>query len=294
MSTPAALPALPGASDEPGSGPLEPAVLDGLLDDAAPLGAHRRLLAGDHRDLAAALVVPAPDAEALREAVTAADLGLRVLLVAGGNDPLEELRAARAGLLDLDTVDLVGARLPLPALPGAAGDAATAVLLGELDSSLPSWITVPVGATATPVLDVLAADGAENVTLDVTAGDAAQLAEVLRGLVDRDLTFRVAGLPGVQGGVRGGVPGGGPVGPDLPGLLNVLCATRAALNGAEPGELAAVLAARRTGPLVSALRRMSAADGAVTRAFLVAAEVPDAGAAASELDDLGLLPHPHL
>jgi hypothetical protein len=287
MSSPTALPALPGAADDPGTGPVEPPLLDELLDDAGPLAAHRDLLAGEHRDLVASLLVRATveEAAALVDDLAPGDAGIRVVLAA---QTLDGLRLARNTLLDVDAVDLVGVRLAVPRLDLASGGplgtdpaAATRLLLDALDSSAPAWITVPPGAAAEPVLDVLTADGAENAALDVASDGPEAVAGVLRRLVDRDLSFRVSGAAGVLGTTA---PDG------APGVLNLLGATRAALNGAEAAELAEILACRDPAPLTSALRRMSAADAAVLRAFLVAVEVPDAGAAGTELSRLGLVP----
>jgi len=301
-------------------------VLDALLDDGAarrlPLAeaaaAHRALLAGDLRDLVAALVVPADRAGELPDVLTAGDLGTRVLLAADpadsadpgvDDDPrtvggpvaaLRSLEAARSALWDEDRIELVGRRLPFPA---GAPDPATlaAGLLPLLASTVPTWLTLPPDAASTAgtesgegdagaVLDVLATDGAEYVTLDVS-GDPATVARLLRALVDRDLTFRTTGVPtGPKPGSPGSPGSPGEHGDGVvPGVLNVLCAVRAALNGAEAPELAQVLAADRPELLVSAVRRMSAADGAVVRAFLVAVEVPDATAAAARLQELGLV-----
>src|SRR4051794_2556201 len=131
MSSP--LPALPGASIDPGSGPIEPGILDGLLDDGSilagagvesALAAQRRLRAGPHRELLGALLVPVAAAEQLRAALGPVDLGLPVLLVTDGldrsTDPLVALRAARSVLLDEDRIELIGARLPLPPIDDAA------------------------------------------------------------------------------------------------------------------------------------------------------------------------------
>jgi len=313
-TTGAGLAGLPGSTPEPGDGPAEPGVLDALLDDGSarrlPLAeaaaAHRALLAGDLRDLVAALVVPADRAGELPDVLTAGDLGTRVLLTADPTESagpgadggpvaaLRSLEAARSALWDEDRIELVGRRLPLPA---GAPDPATlaAGLLPLLASTVPTWLTLPPDAASTAgtasgqgdagaVLDVLAADGAEYVTLDVS-GDPLTVARLLRALVDRDLTFRTTGVP------TGPKPGSPVEHADgvVPGVLNVLCAVRAALNGAEAPELAQVLAADRPELLVSAVRRMSAADGAVVRAFLVAVEVPDATAAAARLQELGLV-----
>jgi hypothetical protein len=98
---------------------------------------------------------------------------------------------------------------------------------------------------------------------------------VLRRAVDLDLSLRVTGVgDGAASTVQ---------------LLAALCAVRAALNGADEAEIAAVLAERGVAPLASALRRMSDADAAVTRAFLDAVVVPDAQAAALELAALHLV-----
>jgi len=284
------LPGLPGSTAEPGEGPAEPGILDALLDDGSarrlPLGdalaLHRALVGGDLRDLVAALVVPAARAGELPDVLTAADLGLRVLLAAdddaaegGPVAGLQALDDARSALWDEDRLELVGRRLPLP--PNTPDPAAmAAALLPVLASTVPTWITLPPDASDA-ALDVLAADGAEHVALDLS-GDPVAVARLLRALVDRELTFRTTGVPEAVAGAGAAA-----------GALTALCAVRAALNGAEPAELAQVLAAVGPGPLVSAVRRMSAADGAVVRAFLVAAEVPDATAAAEHLRDLGLL-----
>jgi len=282
------LPGLPGSTTDPGEGPAEASVLDALLDDgaltatpddpAAGLLAHRSLALGDDRDLLAALVVPASAAATLSGALTSADAGTPVLLAAEDLDPvaaLEALEAARADLWDEDRVEIVGRRFALP--PDLADpDRAVTALLGALTSAVPAWIALGAG-TPPAVLDVLARDGAEHVTLDVT-GDPPGVAALLRALVDRDLTFRATGSRSLVHDGR------------APGALNVLCAVRAALNGAEPAELAEVLGATEASPLTSAVRRMSAADGAVTRAFLVAVEVPDAATAVTDLHRLGLPP----
>jgi len=277
-----AAPVLPGATADPGSGPVEAALLDGLLDDTGPLAGHRDLLAGDHRDLLAALEIPATveATDALVEGLIPGDGGIRVVLAA---PTLEGLRAARSLLLDVDAVELIGIRVPVPQVDGPDPAAATLDLLDALDSSVPAWITVPPGPAAAPVLGVLAADGVEHATLDLAAGSLDELTDLLRRLVDAGLPFRVTGTPGVHGGP---MPGG------HPGLLNLLCATRAALAGATPADLREMLAVREVAPLVAALRGTAAADAAAVRALLVAAQVPDAGHVAAELAGLGLLPHP--
>ena len=195
MPTPSALPALPalpGSSPVAGSGPAEPGVLDGLLDGGAalagvPIGAalaaHRELGAGPWRDLLGPLLVPARDAERLQAALATGDLGLPVLLVAdsagGTRDPLESLRAARSVLLDDDRVELIGARLPLP--PIADPTLAARALLAALDLSVPAWVQVRPGPGAAAVLEELAADGAENLCLDLTGNGSTGSDPIGRG-----------------------------------------------------------------------------------------------------------------
>lgn len=295
MPMPFALPALPGSSSDPGTGPAEPAALDGLLDDASALTGtpvaealvgHRELLAGPYRDLLGPLLIPADKAQELRDALRTADLGLRVLLVAdtaGGTvDPLDTLRTARGVLLDEDRIEVIGARLPLPRL--ADPELAARALLAALDLSVPAWVEVPAGPGALGAVEVLAADGAENVCLDLSSGVDSEIALVLRRAVDLDLSFRVGSAGGGLGVHRGGVPG-------VPGVLNLICAVRAALNGAEEDDLERVLGQTMPEPLTSALRRMSAADAAVARAFMIGAQTADPAAAIDDLVALGLLDH---
>ena len=302
MPMQSALPALPGSSPDPGAGPAETTAFDGLLDAAGALGCssietalavHREVLAGPHADLLGPLLLPADMAERFRAALRPADLGLRVLLVAtstaDGGTPLGTLHAARAALIDEDRIEVVGARMPLPPLPDP--ERAAQALLAVLDLSVPAWVEVPAGPGALAALEVLAVDGAEDVSIDLTGGDDDALARVLRRAVDLGLSFRVG--DGSAGSTAGRDPQGGRAigvhrGPG-PGLLNLLCAVRAALNGAGEADLEQVLAEAQPQPLVSAIRRMSAADAAVTRSFLAGVQIADPPAAIDELASLGLL-----
>jgi hypothetical protein len=100
--------------------------------------------------------------------------------------------------------------------------------------------------------------------------------------VDADLAFRLGGddVPTLTRQ--------DPEGPRY-GLLNVLCAVRAALNGAEVAALSGILAEPTPAPLTSALRRMSEADAAVTRGFLAGVQVRDVTEAVAGLVGLALL-----
>ena len=281
------LPGLPGASLDAGAGPVVAALVDGLLLAAATVATRREHARSWFADLAGPLLVPAPATAALEQELTGADLGLRVALVAepGPGDPagLLGLREARNLLLDDDRVELTAVHLPLPpgAVPGDPGDAVRA-LLAELDFTVPTWLEVAPEPGWRAALEALAADGAERLALRLPgAGDApghAPVAAVLRAAVDLDLAMRVTGS--------------GTGAASTPEVLAVLCAVRAALNGAGEPELAAVLAERRPAPLASALRRMSDADAAVARAFADGVVVGDVAGVAAELAELGLVQRP--
>jgi hypothetical protein len=190
-------------------------------------------------------------------------------------DPLAELHAARALLLDDGRIEVVGVELPLPGGPEPAAAARRA--LAVLDVSVPAWFVVPPDVRWLPALDVLAEDGAESVALHV-GDDVAGAAAVLRRAVDLDVA--VAATSGrAAGGDRG---------------LRVRAAEpavrrAAALNGASPEEVTAVLACRRPEPLCSAARRMSDADAAVVRAFLPVVTTPSVREAVAELESLSLI-----
>jgi hypothetical protein len=302
------LPGLPGAADDPGAGPVVEVLFDGLLADVMPdrvvrprtapppppddsavsieravaeeaLAAHREHCAAWYGDLIGPLRVPAAATADVVAALQPRDHAMRITLVPapGTEDPLADLRAARAILMDDDRVEVVGAELPLPAVepPERAARAA----LAALDLSAPTWFVVPPEERWLPALDVLAEDGAENLALHVPAGAAlGDVAVVLRHAVDRDLAVAVTAgeLPVITGAAGCG-------------LLNLLGAVRAALNGAEAGQVAAVLAETRPEPLAAAARRMSDADAAVARSFLPTVTCPHVRQTVDDLAALGLI-----
>lgn len=318
---PAVLAGLPGASTDAGHGPAETALFDGLVAAAPPdtvlesapapaaveavVTGHLTRLAGPDGDLLSSLIVAPARVPAVQDALGAGRVGIRIVLSAGSTgatpwagsaDPSGDLRRARYLLLDDDRVELIGVHLPLPAPDGpgrltpALADAAARALLDDLDSIVPARIEVPLEGLA--ALDVIAADGAEEVAVRVGDDDGhpggipteTQVAALLRRCVDLDLTVHAVG------GIRDAVRSEDPVtGAQRHGLLNLLCAVRAALNGASSSELAAVLAERRPSVLASAARRMSRADAAVLRAFLVTVSVSDVTTVLEDLRVLGLL-----
>jgi hypothetical protein len=286
VSSSGRLAGLPGAQIDAGDGPVVLTLVEGLLADAAaldgePIAAaltgHRAHRAAWYGDLVGPLLVPAAEAAALAAGLGDGDLGLRVALASvGAADPVGTLRQARAAL-EGSPAELVGMYLPLPDGPG---EAAARSALEALESTVPVWLEIPNRPGWQGALDALATDGAECATLRLDgphgfSGDA-DLAAVLRLAIDRDVTFAIGARDLTVVRDTG------------PGLLNLLCAVRAALNGAEEEELIPVLAEPDPAPLCAALRRMSDADAAVARAFL-AAVTARVGGTVRDLEALGLV-----
>jgi hypothetical protein len=262
---------LPGASTNAGEGTVVAPLVEGLLLAPVSVARHREDRVAWYADLIGPLLVPASGVARLQEELASGDVAVRVVLTAepGPGDPsgLLTLREARNRLFDDDRLELTGVHLPLP-----AGTAAPD-LLAELDFTVPAWVEVPSAAGWRDALATLAADGTERLALRLPpeGQDTDGPAAMLREAIDRDLSLRITGA----------VP--------TPAVLAALGAVRAALNGAEAPEIAAILAERTTAPLAAALRRMSDADAAVARVFLDAAVVDDARHAVDDLVALGLV-----
>jgi hypothetical protein len=290
------LPGLPGAGHS-GSGPVVETLLDDLLTDSLPglrseadtdaviraLEAHRDHHLAWYGDLTGPLRVPASAARTLLAALRPSDDSLPILLIPdpGAEDLLGQLRAARSLLLDNHRVELVGVELPF-AVADSPQNAAR-IALDALDFTVAAWFTVPAVPGWEPAFDVLVQDGAESVALQLPPPDPAGsvfagVAAVIRALIDRELPYSV--IEGVGGLVRTD---------QGHGLLNLLCATRAALNGALAPELATILAERELEPLAGAARRMSDADAAIVRAFLPAIASPSIREMIGELEAQDLI-----
>jgi hypothetical protein len=272
---------------------VEP-LLDDLLSDTLPPAAvetnlietnlieHREHKLSWYGDLVGPLRVPASSTQALIGALLASDHGLPIILIPDldSADQLGDLRAARSLLFDNHRIELVGMELPFAAADSVADAARLA--LDQLDFTVPAWFRVSAVPGWEPAFDVLAQDGAESVALELPAPRSmdvfTQVAGVLRALIDRELPYAVTG--GIGGLVSTS---------DGHGLLNLLCATRAALNGAESKELAMILAEPSPDPLASAARRMSEADAAIVRAFLPRVNCPSIRDLVGALRDEGLI-----
>ncbi|MFN0284933.1 MAG: hypothetical protein ACKVZ6_23510 [Kineosporiaceae bacterium] len=277
------LPGLAGSTSDAGAGTAEPACFDQVLADTFSVRCHAGHRLEAYADLLGPLVVSASSLEDFRADLPSGTHALPVHLVADpadDRDGLTTLREARNGLFDDDRVEITGVQLALPA--DADPGAAAALLLQILDFSAPTWLQVPLVDGWEAALDVVAEDGTENVAV---RGDAAPdlLAAFVRRAVDLDVAFRVTGD---VGSVRGPDPGTGVAGA---GLLNVLCAVRAAADGAGPPDLARILAATAHAPLISAVRAMRAADAVAVRRLVTTVDTSDVGGLVQDLLAFGLL-----
>lgn len=266
-----------------GSTPVAAAgLLDNLLDDTGSPAAHRDHRGAWYGDTLAALVLDAATIEQTTAQLGAADHARPVLL--SGSDR-HQVRAARDLIAEDDRVELIGVRLPLPeAGPDARVSRAetTARLLAALDFTAPAWIEIAPGPGWAEALSVIAADGAEGLTLVLDDGPD-QAAALLDAAVSHRLRWRLGG-------------------PELPltspptaptdhryGVLNVLAAVRAALEGASRPDLARVLAEPDPAPVVASLRALTEADAARLRTLCVAVQADDVEGTIAELVRLGLI-----
>jgi hypothetical protein len=269
---------------------LLPGLTTGLLDDAGPVVAgagglaplvdgHRQLRGTPAEDLVGPLLVRASGVPELRRLLLPED-DLAVALV--GDTGSAGLREARDSLQDDAWVRVVRMQLPIP--PSQDPAPAARSLLDELTFTVPTSLVVTPGPQLGDVLDVVAADGAESVALRY-GGEASptadQVADFLLGCSSRALSFTLTGDQ--RRAVRSVDPAtGGP----LPGHLNALAATWAAVDGADHQAVAALLETQDPDILVSVL---TAAHVPRLRTLLVAATSSDVSASAHELRRLGLL-----
>ncbi|MET0740584.1 MAG: hypothetical protein ABWZ26_03420 [Candidatus Nanopelagicales bacterium] len=242
-----------------------------LIDDAAvfPPGnasvataveEHRRHRRAWYADCIGPLLLrPAQVAGALDLLRSGDDLGIGLVAQSG----LLDVAYARDLLLDHDeSAALVQIEVALPAAHDIG--AATQTLLTELAFSVPTYVEVPRTGWQ-PALDVLAEDGAEHAKYR-TGGETPQahpseseLAAFLRGCLDRNLGFKLTA--GLHHAVRTTTDRGF----EQHGLLNVLAAVTAGLDGADHGDLAALLADRSVDSLVALVDKADVA--AVRRVF---------------------------
>lgn len=294
----------PPAADRP----AERALFELLVDDAAvfppaalpldaALTAHVTHRSSRYAGLVGPLLVPA---------ASAGDL---LALLADGSHPLPAGPGGEGAPLRLGLIARPGTD------PGVVTDAlgllrasdvveVVGVEMGwtptwrEVDvAGLPLSLKVTRGAELAAAVADIAADASDvrpvqakfrtGATPQWAWPDEGELAAFIRAAIDHDLGFKLTG--GLHHAVRADHPGPGG-GPDPQhGVLNVLVATRWALNGAEAEELVPVLAERDAGELVPYVTRMSGADAAIVRAFFTAYGCCDVTDPINELTDLGLV-----
>jgi hypothetical protein len=255
------------------------AVVPGSAGLAPAVATHRLLRGSPAEDLAGPLLVAASQARELRELLQPDD-DLSVVLV--GNGGLDAVRSARDALQDDAWVRVAGVELPIPDTEDPA--AAARAVLDDLSFTVPAALVVSTGPRMGDVLDELAADGAELASLRYGATgteSADQVADFLLGCTARSLAFTLGGDQ--RSAVRDVDPRSRE---QLPGHLNALAATWAALDGADHEAVAALLDSQDPDILVSVL---TAADVPRLRTLLVAATSSDVAASAHDLRRLGLL-----
>jgi hypothetical protein len=287
-----------------------PAFLHGLVDDAtalppggAPLGeavpdhaAHRT---STHADLLGAFVVGDVDLPDLAEQVVAEPMPVAVV-VSGGAGALapavhwatrsDQLRlvAVHVAVRESDAGDLApNARRIVAAIDALAAS-------GDLDEDVAVHVEPPRlygGEPSASWLTALDEVAAMDHRLTLRTGDpdpvtfpsAAELAVFIGAALDRELAFCAAGL---HRAVRRRDEVSGL---EEHGLLNMLLATRASLDGAGPAEVAALLDERDGATLTAHLDPTSLASA---RRWLTSSTSPRLADTVSDLTALGLIERP--
>jgi hypothetical protein len=266
-----------------------------LLDDAAvfppgnlPLAEAVTAHCGHRRSGYAGLVGPL--------VLPAAALGGLAPLLKPGTAPLAlsvtlpgepaAVAPAVAAVAGLDMVTLAAVETPL-----AAG-ARIGELLAALDAALPDgvsgYVEVPRDGRGAAVLDALA--GTRYRAKFRTGGlvpqahpSEAELAGTLTGAVSRGLAFKcTAGLHHAVRHTDGEL--------EQHGFLNVLLATEAALRGAPPGQLAALLAQRDAAAVAGQVAGLGPGRLAAARASFASFGTCSVAGPRDDLIRLGLLP----
>jgi hypothetical protein len=260
-------------------GQASPSLFTALVDDAAmfpPGNAPLDRAVDEHvthrsawyADLVGPLLVPAGRVPDLLDLAAAQSFSepLRVGVVARGG--LDDARGALSAARSRAEVSVAAVELSLDAADDLArvwaelgADGSRAVWF-ELDRE--GYLREQLGRLAGAARS--AGAGGAKLRTGGTEPSAfppeAELAAFLRHAIDLDLTFKLTA--GLHHAVRRTDEA---TGLEQHGVLNVLCAIKAALNGAEEDELAEVLADRDEAALVERANAMSEADASVIRAF---------------------------
>ena len=265
-----------------------------LLDDAAvfppgdlPLAeavtAYRGHRRSAYAELVGPLVLPAAALGGLAPLLEAGTAPLALSVTLPG-EPAAVAPAVAAAALD--TVTLAAVETPVAA--GALIDG----LLGALEAALPDCVTgyveVPRDERGVAVLDALA--GSRHRAKFRTGGlvpqahpGEAELAGMLTGAVARGLAFKcTAGLHHAVRHTDGEL--------EQHGFLNVLLATEAALRGAAPEELAALLTQRDAVAVAGQVAALGDERLAAARASFTSFGTCSVAGPRDDLIRLGLLP----
>lgn len=259
---------------------LARALLTGLLHDAAivaggvtvadALTRHRQDRHAWYRDLVGPLSCPTSRVPELLDGLGRAAGGDPVEIVLVADSGVLGVEQAKNLLLDEDGTELVGVRLALPL--GGDPTAFAGRVLDALTFTVPATIDVPYQPGWQGALDVLAADGAEQVGL---RADAGPLAAQLQLAAARRLRAVVG--PDVRGAVTNGAD---------PGVLNLLAAAAGAVGGAPSDAVADALSTTDVDSLVATAR---AVPPARSRALLGAVVGSDVRASIAALAAVGFL-----
>ena len=261
--------------------PAEPALFASLIDDAAvfPPGLaplpdavreHRAHRAGPYAALIGPLLVPTSGAAELIELVPPGAQPLGAGLVARPGTPLHTVTDALHLLRDHPQVEVAAVEL------GWTPEWRDLGLL-DLAGDVPLVLEVSRGADQERALDDLATeagDGSQVLAKFRTGAtpawdwpDEPELAAFLTGVVGRALPFKLTG--GLHHVVRGTHTVHGHT-EEQHGLLNVLCAVQAAVDGLPAHHLATLLAERDPAPLVREVAALDPQDVTRVRALFTA------------------------
>ncbi|WP_158887192.1 hypothetical protein [Amycolatopsis anabasis] len=269
----------------------------GLVDDAAlfPPGnaplpeavpAHHAHHAAWYAELVGPFVFPATR---LGELPGVRDLKVSLTAPAGPDGLAEAVRAVTGA----DGLELAAIEAALPA--GTSLSELTGVLAACLPPGAAGYVEVPRGANRSAVLDALAGTPyrAKFRTGGLTADafpDEPELADAVAGCVRRDLPFKCTA--GLHHAIRHTAPD---TGFEHHGFLNVLLATDAALAGADPADLVAILAEREKDRVRDSVAALAANRLAAARRLFLSIGSCSVAEPVDDLVGLGLLtaPEPH-
>jgi hypothetical protein len=276
--------------------PADPSLFTLLIDDAAvfppglaPLPAavreHRAHRSSWYAALVGPLLMPASVADELRDLVAPSEDPLRVSVVARPGTALRTVTEAVHLLRDHPAIDLAGVEM------GWAPEWRDVDL-----ADLPLTLEVPRGPDqAAALADVaLDADDAGELQVKFRTGATPQwdwpaegeLATFLGATLELGLAFKLTG--GLHHAVRGTHTVGSHE-EEQHGLLNVVCAVRAALHGAGPEGVEALLAERDPAVLVPVVGDLDSADATAIRTYFTAYGCCGVTDPVSELHELNLI-----